>query len=235
MNPLRSAFGAAPRGGRHRRPGLPGATVALALALLWPAGAWAQSVALQGMLGNRALLIVDGAPPKSVAPGDTHRGVKVLSTQGDQAVVEFGGQRHTLRVGEAPASVGGTGGGNRGTRIVLPVGTGGHFVTQGRINGRAVQFMVDTGATTVAMGVRDAERLGIDWRAGRQGRSSTANGVVSTWHVRLDSVRIGDVEVYGVDASILPADMPVILLGNSFLSRFQMTRANDMLVLERRY
>jgi aspartyl protease family protein len=207
----------------------------LALALALAAGAaCAQSVSLQGMLGSKALLIVDGTAPKGVAVGETHKGVKVLSTQGDQATLEFGGRRHTLRVGDAPASVGG-GGGSRGSKIVLTAGTGGHFLTQGAINGRAVQFLVDTGATSVAMGVADAERIGIDYKKGQLGRSSTANGVVNTWRVKLASVRIGDVEVYEVDASVLPADMGHILLGNSFLTRFQMTRHNDQLVLERRF
>src|SRR5512133_1649134 len=88
----------------------------------------AQSVALQGMLGGKALLIVDGAAPKTVAAGETHKGVKVVSTSGDEAVVEFGGKRHTLRVGEAPGSVGGNGGAPaRGSRIVMNAESGGHF------------------------------------------------------------------------------------------------------------
>lgn len=206
-----------------------------ALALFLAAGgAAAQAVALQGMLGSKALLIVDGAPPKTVAPGETFRGVKVLSTAGDQAVVEIAGQRQTLRVGDAPASVGGSGS-TRGTRIVMPVGSGGHFFASGSINGKAASFLVDTGATSVAMGISDAARLGIDYKNGQPGRTSTANGIVMTWRVKLASVRIGDVEVHDVDATVLPTDMSHMLLGNSFLSRFQMTRTNDQLVLERRY
>jgi aspartyl protease family protein len=195
----------------------------------------AQSVALQGMLGSKALLIVDGSAPKSVAVGETHKGVKVLATLGDQATVEIDGKRHLLRVGDAPASVGTSGGGPRGNKIVLTAGSGGHFLTQGAINGRAVQFMVDTGATSVAMGVAEAERIGLDYKKGQIARGSTANGMVSVYMVKLASVRIGDVEVYDVDASVLPAAMGHILLGNSFLTRFQMTRHNDQLVLERRF
>ena len=205
-----------------------------ALAALVCTAGLAQSVALQGMMGSKALLIVDGAAPKSVAPGETHQGVKVLSTVGDQAVVEFGGKRHTLRVGDAPASVGG-GGAPRGNRIVMPAGTGGHFMAQGAINGKAVVFMVDTGATSVAMGLPEAERLGIDYKRGQLGRGSTANGIVTIWRVKLASVRIGDVEIFDVDGTVLPSGMPYVLLGNSFLSRFQMKRDNDQLVLERRY
>jgi aspartyl protease family protein len=85
------------------------------------------------------------------------------------------------------------------------------------------------------MSVQEAERLGIDYRKGQLSRASTANGVVTTYVVRLGSVRVGDVEVYDVEGTVLPANMPVILLGNSFLTRFQMTRHNDQMVLERRY
>jgi aspartyl protease family protein len=207
----------------------------LSLALFAGTAAHAQTVSLQGMLGSKALLIVDGSAPKSVGAGETHQGVKVISTSGEQALVEINGKRQTLRVGEAPASVGGNGGSPRGNKIVLTAGSGGHFLTQGSINGQAVQFMVDTGATSVAMGVPEAERIGIKYKAGQLGRGSTANGVVTVWHVKLASVRIGDVEVYDVDASVLPVGMPHVLLGNSFLTRFQMKRENDQMVLERRY
>jgi aspartyl protease family protein len=211
----------------------------LALAALLASGsAVAQSVTLQGMLGAKALLIVDGTPPKSVAPGDAHRGVKVVSTSGDEAVVEISGKRHTLRVGDAPASVGATGatgGAARGGRIVLTAGSGGHFITQGAINGQTVQFLVDTGATSVAIGVPEAQRIGLNYKAGQLGAGSTANGMVPVWHVKLASVRIGDVEIYDVNAAVLPSGMPYVLLGNSFLNRFQMMRDNDQMVLQRRY
>lgn len=208
--------------------------VAALLALACGAAA-ADSVALQGMLGSRALLIVNGAAPKTVGPGESYMGVKVLSTLGDQAVLEIGGKRVTLRVGDAPANVGGPAKSSRGSRIVLQAGSGGHFITQGAINGRTVQFMVDTGATSVAMGAREAQRLGIDYEKGQIGIGRTANGDVTMYRVKLASVRIGDVEVYDVDAAVLPAEMGHILLGNSFLTRFQMKRENDQLVLERRF
>jgi aspartyl protease family protein len=208
--------------------------VALFLALA-ACAAGAQTVTLQGTLGSKALVIVDGAPPRSLAAGESFKGVKILSILGDQAVVEVDGKRQTLRVGDAPASVGGGGAGANGNRITISASSGGHFMSQGAINGRAVQFMVDTGATSVAIGMREAERLGIDHRKGTPGLGNTANGTVQMWRVKLASVRIGDVEVYDVDATIVPAAMPYVLLGNSFLTRFQMKRENDMLVLERRY
>ena len=207
----------------------------IALALACAAlGAAAQSVTLQGMLGAKALLVVDGGQPKALAPGESFQGVKVLSTSGDQAVLEVGGQRRTVRIGESPMRWGETLAA-KGNRIVLTAGSGGHFITPGAINGRAVQFLVDTGATSVSIGAADAERLGIDYRKGKLARGSTANGIVTVYRVKLDSVRVGDVEVSNVDAAIVPTDTGQVLLGNSFLDRFQMTRFNDQLVLERRY
>ena len=111
----------------------------------------------------------------------------------------------------------------------------GHFVSQGQINGRAMQFMVDTGATTVAIGQPDAERMGLNYKKGQPVRMSTANGVTQGWRLRLDTVRIGDVQVYGIDAVVTPQPMPYVLLGNSFLTGFQMTRHNDQMVLEKRH
>ena len=195
----------------------------------------AQSVALTGMLGRKALVIVDGDTPKSLAVGETHRGVQIVSTEGDVAVVEIAGRRHTLRVGESPTSVGGQGASTGGNKVVLTAGGGGHFLTLGQINGHATHFVVDTGATFVSMSVQDAELAKINYQGGQRVTMSTANGVVPGWRVKLSSVRVGDVMVYDVDAIVSAGAMPYVLLGNSFLTRFQMTRTNDQMVLEKRY
>lgn len=210
-------------------------TVLLAALFMTAAAAHAQSVALAGMFGNKALLVVDGTPPKTVAPGETHQGVKVISTAGDQAVVELAGKRQTLRVGEAPVSLSNSVSSGRGTRIVIPESGGGHFMTAGQINGRTVQFMVDTGATNVAMSVADAERAGINYKTGQPVRLSTANGETQGFRIKLNTVRVGDVEVYDVDAVVTPQAMPFLLLGNSFLTRFQMKRENNLMTLDKRY
>jgi aspartyl protease family protein len=217
-----------------------GLLAALLLALALPPGtAQAQTVGLAGMLGNKALLIVDGGPPKTVAPGETYQGVKVVSTAGDQAVVELSGKRHSLRIGEAPMSVGAGGGpgtqAGQGSRIVLTAGSGGHFMTQGQINGKMAQFLVDTGASAVSMSLTDAERMGIDYKSGRPIQLTTANGTIIGWQTTLASVRVGDVEVFNVPAVVAAREMPFILLGNSFLTRFQMNRTNEEMVLTRRF
>jgi aspartyl protease family protein len=195
---------------------------------------FAQSASLTGVLGSKALLVIDGAAPKALAAGQEHLGVKLVSVVGDLAVVEIKGKRSNLRVGDAPVSVGGSAGTGGGTKITLPMSSGGHFMANGTVNGRAIQFMVDTGASSVALGMSDAQRLGIDFQKGTPVRMNTANGVAQGWRVKLNSVRVGDVEVYEVDAVVGP-NMPFALLGNSFLSRFSMNRNSDVMVLERRF
>ena len=197
--------------------------------------AMAQTVGLSGMMGGKALLIVDGGAPKTVAAGETFKGVKVVSTQGDQATIEINSKQHTLRVGDAPASVGGSGIGASGNRVVLTAGSGGHFFAMGQINGKTTQMVVDTGATSVAISMAEAQRLGLDYKSGQMIPMSTANGVIRGWLIKLSSVRVGDVSVHGVDAVVSSGSMPYVLLGNSFLTHFQMTRANDQMVLEKRY
>lgn len=198
--------------------------------------AQAQSVTLAGMVGSKALVIIDGSAPQIIATGDTFQGVKVISTQGDSAVLQIAGKRLTVRVGESPASVGAQAGSTAsGNKITLRAGSGGHFMAQGSINGKATQFMVDTGATTVAMGAADAKRMGLDYTSGKPVRMNTANGQTLGYMLTLNSVRIGDVDVANVEAIVSPQSMPFVLLGNSFLTRFSMRRDNDQMVLERRY
>ncbi len=195
----------------------------------------AGSVTLTGTIGSRAILIVNGAPPKTVAVGETFQGVKLLSLQSEQAVVELEGKRVNLRM-DTPVSIGGGGGsGGSGNRIVLPTDSRGHFMTQGTINGRAVTFMLDTGATNVAMSAADAQRIGLDYSKGQPVQIGTANGVAQGYRLRLQSVRVGDVEVYDIDAVVSQQSMPFVLLGNSFINRFSMRRDADQMVLEKRY
>jgi aspartyl protease family protein len=211
------------------------AALLAACLLLSAAGAQAQTVGLAGMLGGRALLIVDGAAPKTVAAGEVYKGVKVVSTEGDVAVLEIAGKRHRLRVGDAPASVGMGSDTSGANRVVLSAGSGGHFMTQGQINGKTVPMVVDTGASVVSISVQEAQRMGLNYLAGQPVQMSTANGIIAAWRIKLASVRIGDVLVYDVDSVVSSGSMPYVLLGNSFLSRFQMTRTNDQMVLDKRF
>jgi aspartyl protease family protein len=213
---------------------LAAARLAAVLCALAAPAAWSQTVSLSGTLGaSKALLLIDGQP-HMVAVGSTVKGVTLTRLADGEAEVETGGKRALLRLGAAPARVGSSGGVGGATEIVLHVGTGGHFLTQGAINGKPVRFLVDTGATAVAMSISEANRIGLDWRNGQRGYSATAGGTVPVYGVTLRSVRVGEVEVFNVDAVVLQAEMPAILLGNTFLNRFSMRRDADTMRLERK-
>jgi aspartyl protease family protein len=196
------------------------------------AGAHAQSVAFSGMLGEKALLIIDGQA-RSVPVGGTVQGVKLLKLDGGTAQVDVGGKTQILRLGGG-AVVAGDSGGSGGSRIVLPAGSGGHYTGLGSINGHPMHFVIDTGATMISMGADTAAELGLDYSASTAAGVMTANGAVAARKLTLNSVRVGDVTVYNVEAMVVPQSMPVVLLGNTFLSHFQMHSDSSSLVLDKK-
>lgn len=189
---------------------------------------------MSGSLGDKALLVIDGKP-RTVSTGATVQGVKLLSVNGNGAVVEVGGSRVNLSLGGAQINLGSTPSAGGGSQIVIPASDGGHFVAAGAINGVPVNFLVDTGATFVSMGAAEAARVGVDLRKGEATMTNTANGPMAAYRVKLASVRIGDVVLYDVDALVGEQSMGVVLLGNSFLNRFQMRRDNEVLTLTKRF
>ena len=193
----------------------------------------AQTVTMSGSMGDKALLIINGTP-RTVAVGATQQGVKLVSVTQNDAMVELDGKRVSLQLGGAPVNLGGVASEGSGSQIVLTAGTGGHFVTSGSINGRSVQFVVDTGATYVALSQAEADRIGLAYKNGKRGMVNTANGPAPAYLTSINVVRVGDVQVYNVEAVVTPATMDIVLLGNSFLTRFQMKRENDRMTLDRR-
>lgn len=211
------------------------AALAAICLLLAGGAAWAQSVALAGLLGSKALIVIDGGQPRSLAVGESHQGVKLVSLQADQVTVEMGGKRQSLRLGGAPASVGSSGTTDSGKQIVLSADSRGHFMTQGQVNGYSASMMIDTGASMVSLSAAQAEQFGLNYKQGRMQAMSTANGVIGSWRVKLASLRVGDVTLYDIDAVVSSGAMPYVLLGNNFLGRFQMNRNNDQMVLDKRF
>lgn len=206
-------------------------TLAL-LVTLTAFGAWAQEVGLAGLMGSKAMLMINGGDPQAVRVGDTVGGVKLVAIQGDQAIVEIGGRKRPLRIGQH--AVGAANGDGSG-RVILTADGNGHFFTTGNVNGASIRFMVDTGATAIALGPSDARRIGLDLNRGEKGLVSTANGQVVVTRVMLDTVRIGDVSLHNVEGVVLSAEMPAALLGMSFLNRMEMQRDGSTMTLKKRF
>lgn len=190
--------------------------------------AWAQDVSLVGLSAGKALLVVDGAPPRFWSPGQSQAGVRLLNVGVNQATVEVQGQRLLLNVGQAPLRAQTV---PTDTKLVLYAEAEGHFFGNGAINNQATRFIVDTGATAVSISEREAKRLGIAYEQGQAVRIRTANGELVGHRISLTSVKLGPYTRYNVAAVVIPADMPFVLLGNSFLSQFSMLRENDRMTL----
>jgi aspartyl protease family protein len=214
-----------------------GAAFSLAAATLGIAAcAHAAEVSVIGLFNGKAVIAVDGSKPRTIAAGQsTPEGVKLISASSEAAVIEYDGRRQTLTTGQgtrlaasAPESTGG--------QVVLKAGAGGHFVALGAINGVTVRFVVDTGATSIALSSEEARRLGLNYLQGARIPVTTAAGTTAAYRLTLDTVRVGEITLNNVEAVVLEGRYPnVVLLGMSFLNRTRMMRDGDTLKLVRRY
>jgi aspartyl protease family protein len=192
----------------------------------------ALTVGLAGVFTGRALLLIDGQTSRSVAVGrQTPEGVRLVAVGDGTATVEVAGHRQILRLGQNTRRAGG----GTNDSVTLAPDARGHFVAMGSFNGRPIRFVVDTGASMISLGASDARRLGLDLSAAQVGAAQTAAGPTLVRQVRLDSVSLGAVTISGVDALVHENDLPVALLGMSFLNRMEMRRDSDTLTLKKRF
>lgn len=212
--------------------------VLLALLLALPAAAHAgpplppTHVNVIGLIGGRAILRIDGEQV-ILRPGESRGSVTLLGVENGEAVLRVGKRELRLGMGMdtsgfAPRAEGGS--------VEVAMNGRGQFITNGMINGRVVEFLVDTGANTVSMTAQDARRLGIDYQVeGTRGASATAGGIVTSWAVTLKSVQVGPIVVRNVQATVRESpDLAPILLGMTFLSRVNLTQESQRLRISER-
>ncbi|GAA6133089.1 retropepsin-like aspartic protease family protein [Halopseudomonas sabulinigri] len=206
----------------------------LPLALLASA-AWAEPVVrVVGLFANAAVVNIDGQRHMLRAGKPGPQGVTLISANSTSATISINGQRRQYGLQREYTE----GFAERDTQQVsIARGEGGHFIAHGSINGHNVQFMVDTGATSVAMNAFQARRLGIDFLVtGTEVRANTASANVKAYRVQLDRVKVGDIELRDVQGLVLEGGFPTdVLLGMSWLSRVRMDDQGSTLVLERKY
>jgi aspartyl protease family protein len=206
------------------------------LLLFLPLQVCSADIAVTALFNGKAVIAVDGGKPRTLSAGQsTPEGIRLVSADSESAVIEFGGKRQTLVLGQG-TRVAATAETQGATQVTLTADSRGHFVTMGTINGMSVRFLVDTGASSVAMSTSEARRLGVNYLSGTRSYSSTANGLVPSYRVKLDSVRVGEVTLNNVEGTVVDgAGLNIVLLGMSFLNRMQMKRDGDTLVLVKRY
>lgn len=194
----------------------------------------APDVRVVGLFSGRAVLVIDGRQTVLRAGQTGPGGVQLLAADSESAVLRIDGRRVvarldgrvTARTHQATAS-----------EVQISRNTQGMFTTVGSINGLPVSFMVDTGATLVALNSAQARRLGIDYRVtGDAASVTTASGVEPAWSVTLDRVKVGELELHNVAGVVLEGPQPATaLLGMSYLGRLEISNDGQLMTLRRKY
>lgn len=186
-------------------------------------------VVVIGLLGQKALLKIDGQQ-HILSPGESAGGVTVLEVSRQDTLLRINQREERLAMG---MDTGGIDLRQQRPSIEINMNANGQFITNGQINGRVVQLLVDTGANTVSMTTADARSLGVDYkRFGERTGVLTAGGPVAAWAVTLGSVQVGPITVRNVVATVREStDNAPILLGMSFLSQVNLQHEQNRLRL----
>jgi aspartyl protease family protein len=181
---------------------------------------------------GRAFLRIDG-DLVLMREGESHRsGVVLIAADGEGATVSWQGEERPVSL---TRQTGGVSAESAPQEIRLSPDRLGQYRVPGRINGQAVSFMVDTGASMVAISQRQAQQLGLDYRRGEQGTVVTAQGQAMAWFFDLEQVEVGGMEATYVQAAVIQGNFPVeILLGMSFLSQIRMEHDGNIMLLQER-
>lgn len=205
----------------------------LTLFLVSSAVVYADDIVVLGLFKNKAVVNIDGVQRVLKKGKPSPEGVKLISADSDSAILEVKGKTQEFKLGHHVSSSFKTK--TQAEAKIMPVN--GMYQVAGLINGRPINFMVDTGATWIAMNVHQARSLGINFRyTGKRSMVSTANGAVPVYRVILDKVSVGEIELSNVEAAVLEGNSPSeVLLGNSFLNRVEMQRQGQIMLLKQKF
>ena len=205
----------------------------LTTCLIVSTSVFATDVVVTGLFKDKAMVSIDGGKTRVLSSGQTWQKVKLISADSNAATFDIDGKRQKLAMGQSISTD--FSGGEKPT-LKLTADGGGHFSTIGSINGYPIRFLVDTGATSIAISSSEASRMGLNYKNGERGMASTANGVVPVYKVVLNNVKIGGISLNLVEASVIEgAGLQVALLGMSFLSRLEMRREGTVMTLVKTY
>lgn len=208
----------------------------LTLLCLWPFAVIADTdINVVALFNNKAMLIINKGKPQTLAVGQVSReGVKLLAADTSRAVLEVEGKRRELGMGQAATVAGSQASGP--ASVTLYANGAGHFVTDGLVNGRELRFLVDTGATYIAMNSGDAVYAGIDYKKGTRIPIRTASGEEVGYRVVINTLKLGNMILNQVDGIVLEGGSPaMVLLGMSALNRMEMRRDGITMTLTKKY
>lgn len=186
------------------------------------------SIQAVGLMPGMAILEKDGQRVV-IKAGQEKQGIKLIHADSEQCEIEISGVRQTLKLGASLASGYAVA---KKQEVRLQQDVSGHYFTNVSVNGRSIRMLVDTGATNVALSGNTARRLGIAYANGQRGRSATAGGIVNSFLVRVNEMKLAGITRYNVPVSVIEGAHPDIpLLGMSFLGRLKIQQNNGELVI----
>lgn len=200
---------------------------------------YSQEVKVLGLFGDRAFIKV-GEKSAVLRVGQSLQNVQLKTIGNQQAILIVDSKEISLSLGQSFQSASPPVVEEKMPDLVKPKASvniyanlAKQFITNGVINGRIVNFLVDTSANSVSMSRKQAQRIGLDFRTkGKEGVSGTANGEVKHWQLMLNSVKVGAITLSFVEATIRDTDDDLpILLGMSFLSRVQLEQSGQKMIL----
>lgn len=191
-----------------------------------------ESLHVVGLFPGKVVLMIDGKQT-IIQQGTELEGVRYIKPVGEDVVLEIDGKQKTYKMGMAVS-----------TNFIAPevkrktiyANQRGMFLSVGSINGQAIRFLVDTGATTIAMSSVQAKKLNIKYRLdGKQTTARTASGIAKAYRVNLKSVKVGGILQKNVVGLVIDGAFPKeILLGMSFLNRLKVEKTGNVMTLESR-
>ena len=184
---------------------------------------------------DRVVVMIDGKRRILSSGEASPEGVRLISADSAGAVFEYQGERLERQLdGRVRAAVKQR---DTGEDVLIYRDSTGMFKTVGSINGLPVKFLVDTGASSVAMNSAQARRLGIDYHVeGDLIYVSTASDVVPAYRVKLNIVKVGSIQLRNVSGVVIESAQPAdVLLGMTYLSRVEMINQGNRLILRRKY
>ncbi len=188
-----------------------------------------EQIEVQALMPGMVVLLIDGSRT-TLKTGNESQGVKLISSTTKTAVLEINGEQKSYRMGTTVNT-------SFQQRAVVTervmLDDYGMFRSYGSINGQSVKFLIDTGASSVAMSARQARKLGILYRVdGVETRASTASGTVKAWSIQLKSVRLGKLHEQNVPGMVIEGDYPKqVLLGMTFLNRMKVEKEGRIMTV----
>ena len=208
----------------------------LLLLLVLSMTVWADTqVNVVGLFNGKAVVVINNGKPQTLSVGQlSAEGVKLLEATSSKAVLEVEGKRKELNMGQGATVAGGAA--STSSSVTLYADSAGHYFANGQVNGVTLKFLVDTGATTIALNSGDAKFANIDYKKGERVAMQTADGLVNGYHVVINTLKLGSLVMNQVDAVVLEGGFPsYVLLGMSALNRMEMKHEGIALTLTKKY